>query len=141
MGTPQPEARVERLRSVPLFASADGETLARLAASVQEVELPAGQVLIEPNMKGSGMFVIEDGTVEVETRGRRFERGPGEFVGELALLNARGARTARVRAKTPLRCLAVTRADFVAALEAEPKLALAMLEALAERLEEAEERR
>ena len=139
--SPDVEGRVERLRSVPLFASLDGEALQQLAGSLEEVELPAGQVLIEPNMQGSGMFVIEHGTVEVETRGRRFERGPGEFVGELALLNARGARTARVRAKTPLRCLAVTRADFVAALEADPKLALALLEALAERLEDAEARR
>ncbi len=134
-------ARAERLRTVPLFASLDDEALERLAETVQEAEFPAGHVLIEPNMKGSGMFVIEEGRVEIETRGRRLERGPGEFVGEMALLTPRGMRTARVRAKTPLRCLVVTRADFVAALEADAKLALALLEALAERLEEAEARR
>ena len=133
--------RVDRLRAVPLFAALDARTLEQLARAVSDVEIPAGQIFIEPNTKGSGMFVIEAGTVAVETRGRQLELGPGEFVGELALLNSHGNRIARVRAKTDVRCLALSRADFVAALEANPKLALALLEALAARLEGAEARR
>ena len=133
--------RVERLRSVPLFAALESGALEQLARAATDVDIPAGQVFIEPNTKGSGMFVIEAGTVAVETRGRQLELGPGEFVGELALLNSHGQRIARVRAKTDVRCLALSRADFVSALEANPKLALALLEALAARLEGAEARR
>ena len=133
--------RAERLRSVPLFSTLDDDALQQLARALSDVEIPAGQVFIEANTKGSGMFVIEAGTVAVETRGRQLELGPGEFVGELALLNSHGKRIARVRAKTDVRCLALSRADFVAALEANPKLALALLEVLAQRLEGAEARR
>ena len=43
-------------------------------------------------------------------------------------------RSARVRAATPVRCLAVSRADFEALLESEPALAVSMLRTLARRL-------
>jgi CRP-like cAMP-binding protein len=129
-------ARVERLRSVPLFEGLSRRALQEVAAAAKEIEAPAGQVLVEPRMKGSGMFVIEDGTVVVEKRGWKTELGPGEFFGELALLNSHGERTARVRAKTDVRCLAVARRDFVRLLEQDPKLGIAMLETLAGRLEQ-----
>jgi CRP-like cAMP-binding protein len=57
------------------------------------------------------------------------ELGPGEFFGELALLTDKGKRTARVRAKTPVRCIAVDRAAFDALLEDHPEVAANLLEA------------
>jgi trk/ktr system potassium uptake protein len=81
------------------------------------------------------MFVIEEGTVVVQARGRRRrELGAGEAVGELALLTSAGVRTARVQATTPVRCLAVARDDFRRLLLAEPALAVALLEIVATRL-------
>ena len=48
------------------------------------------------------MFVILEGTVIVEARGDvEIELGPGEFVGELALLVPDAIRSARVRAVRP----------------------------------------
>ena len=129
-------ARLERLRSVPLFAGLSRRALQDVAGAAKEIEAPAGQVLVQPRTKGSGMFVIEDGTVVVEKRGWKTELGPGEFFGELALLNSRGERTARVRAKTDVRCLALSRRDFVRLLEQDAKLAITMLETVAGRLEQ-----
>jgi CRP-like cAMP-binding protein len=86
-------------------------------------------------MDGSGLYILEEGTVEVERSGRKVKLGPGEFIGELALLTST-TRTARVRATTAVRCLAISRADFRNMLESEPKVAIAMLEALAKRLAE-----
>ena len=80
------------------------------------------------------MFFITDGTVEVVAARETIELGPGEFVGELALLNADDRRTARVLAQTDVRGYALSRPDFERLVESEPKLALALLEALAERL-------
>jgi CRP-like cAMP-binding protein len=85
-------------------------------------------------LEGSGLFVIEDGTVLVELPNRKAELGAGECFGELALLTPEAVRTARVRAKTPVRVLAISRYDFRSLLESEPKLALSMLETLASRL-------
>jgi CRP-like cAMP-binding protein len=128
-------ARVDALRSVPLFAGLSKRTLEQIARASTVVDVPQGQVLIEPNAQGSGLFVIQEGTVAVQTRGRkRVELGAGEVVGELALLRPDGARTARVQAVSPVRCLALDRRSFRRLLETEPKLALALLETLAERL-------
>lgn len=106
----------------------------RIAGLATDFEAPAGLLLIEANEPGAGMFVIEEGVAAVQTRTGRYELGPGEVVGELALFTAEGVRTARVQAKTDVRCLAVRRDDFCKLLLDEPTVAVALLEVLAERL-------
>jgi CPA1 family monovalent cation:H+ antiporter len=123
-----------RLRSVPLFAGLDDAALERIAATAKACDFEAGTVLIAPDHKGAGLFVIDDGTVTIELRGRTRELGHGEVVGELSLLTPDGTRTARVRAKTRVRGLAIDRADFTSVLLAEPGIAVALLEVLARRL-------
>ena len=123
------------MRELPLFAGLGEDALRRVQELTVELEIPAGQTLARADDPGSGMFVIEEGTVVVEGRGRHvIELGPGEFVGELALLVPESIRAARVRAKTDVRCLAISRADFEQLLEDEPRIALAMLPVVARRL-------
>ena len=123
------------MRDLPLFAGLGEDALRRVQEFTVELEIPAGQTLARADDPGSGMFVIEEGTVVVEGRGRHvIELGPGEFVGELALLVPESIRAARVRAKTDVRCLAISRADFERLLEDEPRIALAMLPVVARRL-------
>jgi CRP-like cAMP-binding protein len=118
---------------VPLFAELDDDGLRMIFDCATEFDAPPGQVLAEAKMAGSGLFVIEDGSVMVEVPGHAYELGPGEFFGELALLTDH-PRAARVRAKTAVRCLALARHDFERILDGEPKLAIAMLRTLAKRL-------
>jgi CRP-like cAMP-binding protein len=123
------------LRALPLFASLDDDGLRRVASVSVELDVPAGQVLVHAGDPGSGIFVILTGTAVVEARGETMiEVGPGEFVGELALLVPEATRSARVRAKSDVRCLAIFAGDFQALLQDEPRIALAMLPVLAERL-------
>jgi len=123
------------LRALPLFSRLDDEGLRRVAGLAVELEIPAGQVLVHAGDPGSGLFVILTGTAVVETRGETMiEVGPGEFVGELALLVPKAMRSARVRAKSDVRCLAIFGGDFQELLEDEPRIALAMLPVVAERL-------
>ena len=126
--------RTSRLEAIPLFARCESGALERIAELATEVEVPAGQVLTRANEPGAGMFVVEEGTVAVELRSRTIEFGPGEFFGELSLLVPDARRVARVRATTKARLLAVSRADFAALLESEPRIAVAMLPVLAQRL-------
>jgi CRP-like cAMP-binding protein len=126
---------VAKLRAIPIFADLDDEALARVGAVVTEFEAPAGHVLTQLGQEGSGMFILEEGTVSVELpRDGIVTLGPGEFFGELAILAPGITRTARVQASTPVRCLAVARRDFAAILEAEPDIAVAMLPILAQRI-------
>jgi CRP-like cAMP-binding protein len=124
----------EQLRGAPLFAELSDESLERIKETVSEFEAPAGAVLTHPGAEGQGLYIICQGTVAVETRGAgTIELGPGESVGELALLTPT-PRSARVSAKTPVQGLAIDRGDFARVLESEPQIALSLLGVLARRL-------
>lgn len=135
MATPTLAQRVEALKQIPLFQGLSQRSLQRIVRMSSEADFPTGHVLVQPRAEASGLFIIEEGTVEVDKLGRKIELGPGQFFGELALLTPT-TRTARVRAKTPVRCLAINRSDFHKLLTTEPKIAISMLEVLAQRLAE-----
>jgi CRP-like cAMP-binding protein len=77
-----------------------------------EAHVAAGHVLIERGQHGAGLYVILEGTVVVETPEGTRELGAGAVIGERALLSADGTRSARVRATSPVRVLAVDRIEF-----------------------------
>jgi CRP-like cAMP-binding protein len=93
-------------------------------------------VLVQPGQKGTGMFFVTEGTAEVESKAGPVELGPGQFFGELALLKKDAIRTARVRAKTPLRCLALDRPSFQKLVAENPQVAASLLEVALDRLAE-----
>jgi CRP-like cAMP-binding protein len=130
--------RFEQLRTVPLFAELSDASLRRVAEAATRFEVEHGYVLAERGQPGSGMFVILDGTAEVDVANREpLTVGPGEFVGELSLLTD-APRVARVKAMSPVRGLAIGRAAFTELLHDEPRIAIAMLPVLARRLVELE---
>jgi CRP/FNR family cyclic AMP-dependent transcriptional regulator len=131
---------VDELRTVPILTDVSAAALERVASCGGEIVAAPGQVLAVPGDPGSGMFILLEGRVEIETRGGKYELGPGAFVGELALLNPEMARVARVRALTDVRCIGIPRDDALELIESEPTLALAMLRELARRLSDAMER-
>ena len=113
----------DRLRALPLFADVDDAHLERLAAATSEFQAPAGQALIERGRAGSGMFVLEEGQAIVEAPEGTRQLGPGDVFGERALLGEDIERTARVRAQTDVRCLAIARPEIERLLAEDPRLA------------------
>src|SRR3712207_1222225 len=90
------DAKIDRLAGVPLFAGIDRRHLDRIAALCTDIAVPAGQVLCRQGQHGSEFFVIENGTASVTVDGRPAGTlGPGDFFGELALLDG-GERSATV---------------------------------------------
>jgi putative peptide zinc metalloprotease protein len=109
-------ARAELLRCVPLFADLDAYPIQLIAAQMREESYESGDTIIRQGEVGETFYVIESGRVETSVRqdgGERVvaQRGPGEYVGEIALL-MQMPRTATVRALTPVRLLALQRDDF-----------------------------
>jgi CRP-like cAMP-binding protein len=102
----------------------DGKDLRRLRAVGREADVAAGQMLIERGQPGAGLYVVLHGSVVVEAPDRVRELGPGACVGERALLYPAGRRTARVRAKTHVRVLAVARDEFERLSARDPGLGL-----------------
>jgi CRP-like cAMP-binding protein len=123
-----------RLAAVPLFSQLDEAALGDMCELVSPFDVGPGYVLVQPGLVGSGLFLIEEGTVTLTVQDREVELGPGEFFGELALLDDRAVRTTRVRAKTAVRGCCIDRDHFAKLLEAEPTIALTMLKVLAHRL-------
>ena len=113
----------DRLRALPIFEDVDDAQLERLAAATSEFEAPAGQALIERGKPGSGMFVLEQGQAVVEAPEGKRHIGPGDIFGERALLGDEIERTARVRAETDVRCLAISRPEIERLLADDPRFA------------------
>lgn len=126
--------RRDSLREIPIFHDLDDRALDDVVDCATEFEVERGHVLAQPNQPGEGLFVIEEGMVAVELPGKRVELGPGEFVGELALLDEGAVHVARVSAAERLKCLAISRDDFERLLHEQPNVAISMLRVLARRL-------
>ena len=124
----------EALRGVGIFRGLGDDELRRIAEMTSEVSFEPGNLLIESGHPGSGAFVILDGRVAVHARGVDTELGPGEVVGELALLRSDSKRIARVQALTRVECVAIDRAAFRSLLASDVHLAIALLENVANRV-------
>jgi len=94
----------------------------RLAAAGSEVEIPAGQIIIEPGQPGLGLFVIREGTVEVDAHWGVRQMSAGQVFGGRSLREPHGTRTARVLAKTDVRLVAVERATVERLCAEDPEL-------------------
>jgi CRP-like cAMP-binding protein len=128
------DGKLEALRSVPLFAGLSKRDLATVGQIADETEVPAGKELIREDQPGRQFFVLLEGEAVVRRKGRKINAvGPGDFLGEIALLSNRPT-TATVVATTPIRLAVITRTNFTRLLRENPALQLALLKTLAERL-------
>ena len=127
------------LRGVAMLAVLDDDVLAQVAARVRVADHEPGSVVLAEGDEANGMHVLLEGTATVERDGVQLGvLGPGDHVGELALLDGR-PRLATVRAESRLRTGYLTSEDFLDILEASPDVALELLVALAGRFRAVEE--
>jgi monovalent cation:H+ antiporter, CPA1 family len=128
--------RVAVLQRVGMFSAAPGHVLASLARVVEEVRVVPGEVFIERGSFEDWLFVVADGRVRAYVGDRTLaERGPGEVVGELALL-APAARSASVAAIEHTLLLKLRREPFEELIEDNADIARAVMASLARRLQE-----
>ncbi len=128
------DEKLDLLHSIPLFARLDRKHLERLGMLTEEVDVPAGKVLIRQGELGDDLMILVSGQVNVERDGARVNTlGPGDFFGEIALID-HGPRTATVTTDSPSRLLVVNHRDFHALMEEFPALAATVLLCLADRL-------
>ncbi len=135
----QESAELEALRRVPFFEELTPEDLARIAKIGERRRYQAGSAIVTKDEGGGGLFVILEGTAQVETGGRLHTLGPGTFFGEMALL-ARRPRSATVTAAEPVEVLAIEAMYFRPFLIKNPSVAVTILEGVADRLREVQER-
>ena len=138
----QPEQPIRRTRRetakvlsvVPLFAGFSKKDLDRLAEETDTVSFLPGQTVVEEGLLGETMFVVLSGEAKVTQGKRRLSMiRPGDFFGEVALLDG-APRSASVVAETPLVAIRLFRRTLLRILQAEPQLALKILDVLVRRV-------
>ncbi len=136
---------VALLAEVPFFQVLDDEERTLLAAQLDIVTFPAGRLLWNTGDPGGELYVIRSGEAEVFFRNDTGERivletsGPGDFVGELSLLD-NGPRTAAVLVTQDLEALRVDRNDLNFLFHKRPDAALDLLTAMGRRMRKTVER-
>ncbi|MBA3689248.1 MAG: cyclic nucleotide-binding domain-containing protein [Chloroflexi bacterium] len=124
----------ERLASIPLLAPLDKRARQQVLHTAREAHYTAGQTVVREGDPATVLYLIVDGHASVQQERRTVGRmGPGEFFGELALIEEHG-RTATVVAEDELDCLLISGWEFKASLEEHPEMAIPMLNAIIARL-------
>lgn len=134
------EQYIDHLGSVPLFQGMTNKELREIAKATVELELESKKEFVTQGDVGREAFIIVDGTAEVIRNGKAIaELGPGDCVGELALLD-HGPRTASVVANGPLKVLVLGPREFSGLLDELPTLSHKLLGVLASRVRELDAR-
>jgi phosphoserine phosphatase RsbU/P len=144
MSEKQSIQKEDLIGKIPLFAGLPRAELEQLTKTLQECEIPEGEVLFQEGQSDEACFILLEGQVEIikalgDTNERNLGvRSEGTLLGEMSLFSQGGAHTASVRACTTLKALKITRKDFDALLHRRPSLAYQIVGLLSRRLEESE---
>ena len=133
-------AHVEILRSFPMFAHLPVRLLKKLATMSREVTHPSGHVVVRQGAGVHFLHIILSGTATVSADGAQVAQlGPGDFFGEIALLEG-GGRTATVTAASELRVLGIDSTSFRRLVQSDAQLAAGLPAIATERLQARDER-
>ncbi|MCL4179252.1 MAG: cyclic nucleotide-binding domain-containing protein [Verrucomicrobia bacterium] len=132
-------AAMGSLNSSKLFGGLLTGELLDLDQTAEFRHYPAGASIFREGDPGDGLYVIVEGTVQIVCRVGQDERrvlstlGPGEFFGEMAVLDEQ-TRSATALAETEVRARFVPREDLLKALEGNPRLAVRLVKEFSLRL-------
>jgi uncharacterized membrane protein len=134
----------EPLRHVHLFQTMDDDERREVAGLMEQVKIPAGTVLFKENEPGGVLYIISRGTVELFITDEEQKKvvvhvlEPGEFFGEMSLLDG-GGRSTAARALEDVEALSLSREPFIALLRRRSDVALDVVSALAKRMRKTDE--
>lgn len=117
------------LAASELFSSLDGETLDKLAAHFGPITVDPDEAVCGDDIAPSALLVVLEGSLRELTPGSPRIHGPGAIVGE-ATLHRCSPRPHRFEAAEPLTAAALSRDAFGTLTQAEPALALEIMQAL-----------
>ncbi|MGQ5523914.1 Crp/Fnr family transcriptional regulator [Chitinimonas sp. PSY-7] len=120
------------LKQIPLFFGLSDEELSHVEASAASRTYAKGTIIINEGEAGSSMFLLVQGRMKVyvsDVNGKEYilaVLGPGEYVGELALLDDE-PRTASVETEDQCTFLVIQKEDFLALLHNHPHIQFKVL--------------
>jgi CRP-like cAMP-binding protein len=134
-----PGSKARLLSEISLFSACTSKELREVAHLATRVDALEGEVLAREGTAGREFFVVAEGKAKVTIEGNEVAiLGPGDFFGEMALLD-QGPRSASVVAATQMTLYVIGAAEFGELIERIPFLARRILRGLSERLRAAED--
>jgi CRP/FNR family cyclic AMP-dependent transcriptional regulator len=132
------DGKIKLLKEVPLFWACNDRELSKIARIADEVKVHPGSELMKEGEPGREMFIVAEGWAKVTRKGRKIGSvGPGEVVGELALLD-QGPRSATVTAETPMTMYVLAPRAFSVLMSDAPMVSFKIAKTLAARLRQAQ---
>jgi CRP-like cAMP-binding protein len=127
-------AKIELLKRVPLFERCSRRELGQIAMLADELDLPSARDLTREGAGGFEFIILVEGEADV-VRGVRVvnQLGPGDFVGEIALVSGK-PRTATVKTRGPARVLVITASGFRTLMHDVPSIKDKVLAAVTARI-------
>src|SRR5437764_7864457 len=134
------DAPTELLAQIPAFEGLSHGELERIGRSLKERRFSAGDTVAAEGAGGVGFFVIGEGAAPVDVHGQdRGRLGPGDYFGEMALIDDQARRTATVTADSDLTCYGLTSWEFRPLVETNAQIAWKLLQVMAKRLRDLEQ--
>jgi len=127
------------LRSLPLFEGLSDEDLESIAKGLNRRSFRPGEIIFHQGDLGDSMYFIQSGDVNIHLPGEDSRRvslkdlGPGEFFGEVALLDGE-PRTASALASTRTTLLELQREALERYLQGRPQAAMSILRSMGQRM-------
>ena len=115
----------ESLGRCPLFDGFDAAQLRTVAEAGDVRTYAPGRVLFRAGEAGDELYVILRGEAKVLGKPLARTLGPGDYFGEMALLDG-GLRSATIAAATEVSTLVLSRSVVTQLLEEEPKFSMVM---------------
>ena len=136
--------KTELMRHIALFRGLADAQLQTLVDAARLCVYPRDAVIVEQGQRieeaqdGDSLYLIAEGRVRVvrdrdEKQQLLAELGPGEFFGEMTLLDGK-PRSATVIADDDTQCLILSRWDLLRAMRRDPDIAINMLAVMSARL-------
>jgi CRP-like cAMP-binding protein len=126
------------LQRIPFLREVREKDLKRLAKDLRERTVEDGQDVVTQGSEGVAFFLVLEGEAVVAVDGvERRTLGPGDHLGEIALVLGDVPRTATVTARGPVRLASLTPWAFRSFAMDHPDVLWSLAETLARRLLEA----
>ena len=132
------------LQRFDFLRGANADVVQRLLDAATERHVPPGTIILEDGALSREVYLIVEGSVDIVKHHDNAEiilgqRGPGELIGEMTLLDDR-PRAATVRAKTLTLLLEFNETALREALAAQPQLLYRTVAGISARLRESDQR-
>lgn len=123
------------LKKTALFSTLTSSEIDAVLVTARERRYTAGDMIIREGEGALGFYLLLDGAAQVR-KGETVlaDFGPGDFVGEMALLLEDARRTADVVATAPTTVLTITKWDLRGIIASNPDVGVKMMGELAKRL-------